>query len=139
MIGAQIGARIGARIGIPSSQTTLSVTITDSQDPVPTQTTYTYTTIVTNTGTAVALNVIASVTADGDLDATAAVGDGWSIEQAGQTFTCTRAALPPGAAPAIIMTVKSDGVDEDVVSTADAIADNASLVTASQTTTIFVP
>lgn len=138
MIGARIGAPIGATIGIVADgQTSLAVTLVDSSDPVPINTQFTYSCIITNTGSSNALNVVVSINIDGDLTTDTAVGSGWLIDSAGNSFTCTRSILAPGVAPTITVTVESGGIDEVVRSTADASADNApAAIQAAEETTI---
>ncbi len=148
MIGARIGpsirAAIGAAIGpganeiVPSdtlTPTTLTVTLTDSLDPIITSVNYTYSSVVTNTGSAQAVSVTATITLDASLTFVSGSGTGWTIGAVGRIVTCTRAVLDIGAAPTITITVTSGGSALTASSTADAIASNApAAFTATQTT-----
>lgn len=142
MIGARVGARLGARVGswvgdsagVP--QTTLTVVLSDSIDPVISAVNFTYSTIVTNTGGVDATNVVAVITLDATLAFVSGVGTGWAVGAVGQVVTCTRATLAPGAAPTITITVTTADAASTETTTADAAADNAPPATQDSETTV---
>lgn len=148
MIGPRVGlsmrAAIGPAIGpgtneiAPSDDvsTVLTVTLTDSIDPVITAVNYTYSSIVINTGSISATSVTATITLDSSLTFVSGAGTGWAIGAVGQVVTCTRATLAIGAAPTITITVTSGGSALTATSTADAIANNAPAATQAVQTTV---
>lgn len=139
-IGPRLGPRMGpsgddATVAVP--QTTLTVGITDSVDPVITAVNFTYAVVVTNTGANTATTVVCVVTLDASLTYVSAVGTGWATGAVGQVVTCTRATLAVGAAPTITVTVTSGGSALTATTLADADADNSPAATqASQTTVV---
>lgn len=112
------------------SETTLTVAVADSADPVAAGTGYNYTVIVTNTGDEAASSVSAAVTltapsVDGSsLTFVSASGTGWTCNEVAQVVTCTRATLAAGVAPTITIAVSPVGGGAASVSA-------AALVTAS--------
>src|ERR1043166_4321693 len=118
--------------------TTLTVTLTDSADPVDAGTTFSYSSVVTNTGSATAENVTAVITLDPSLTFVSASGTGWGSSVVGQVVTLTRATLAVGAAPTITVTVMAGLSALTATSTADADADNTAPATqASQNTSVL--
>lgn len=106
-------------------QTTLTVVLNDSADPVITLVNYSYSCLVTNTGANSATNVTALVTLDPQSTFVSASGTGWTCGHSGGVVTCTRASLAVGAAPVITVTVTSPSAGETSTATADADADNS--------------
>lgn len=128
-IGPRIGPAIGPWIGgdgggVAPTDTTLSVSIVDSVDPVISLVNFTYSVVVTNTGAIDATGVEAIIELDSSLAFVSAAGTGWATGAVGQVVTCTRATLAPGAAPTITVTVTSPDLAGGLESTADAFASN---------------
>lgn len=126
-----IGASIGPIIGFDRSssgapQTTLTVAISDSADPVITAVNYDYSVVVTNTGVNAATDVVCTITLDPQLTHVSTSGTGWSVDTSAlPVITCTRATLAVGAAPTITTTVTSPAAAETSSTTADADASNS--------------
>lgn len=140
MIGALIGAHIDAQFGVGGESTTLSISITDSSDPVPINTSFTYSVIVTNTGTSNATNLSVSISPDISIMVTSKSGSGWTfVTEDDGSVTANRIFLSPGAAPTIIVTVTSGSSAGTISTGVGAIANNASIVSASQDTSVIVP
>lgn len=118
------------------AQTTLTVAINDSADPVISVVNFNYTVVVTNSGANSATNVTAVVVLDSSLTYVSGSGTGWSVGQSGQTVTCTRASLAVGAAPTITITVTSANAASTASTTADADADNTPNATQDVETTV---
>lgn len=91
----------------------LSIVKTDDPDPVDGGTVLTYTLLVSNAGpnTAEAVQVVDTLPAGTTFDS--AAGDGWACSEAGGVVTCTRASLPVGDAPPIMVTVIAPTPDTD--------------------------
>src|SRR5206468_3809964 len=89
----------------------LSITKSDSPDPVTAGGTLTYTLSVSNAGPSTATSVSVTDTLPAGVTFVSAAGSGWSCSQASGVVTCTRASLAPGAAPAItiVVTAPSEG------------------------------
>lgn len=135
-IGPTFGPRIGvAGDAVSSTNTTLTVAMADSADPVMTLAPYSYAVVVTNTGAITATSVSAVVALDASLAFVSGSGTGWSVGAVGQTVTCTRASLAVGAAPTITINVTSGAATVTASSTADASASNAPAATQSAPTT----
>lgn len=117
-------------------QTTLTVALSDSVDPVITAVNYNYSCVVTNTGLNTATLVTATVTLHASLSFVSGSGTGWTVGAIGQIVTCTRASLAVGAAPTITITVTSGGSATTATSTADASASNAPSATQSSQGTV---
>src|SRR5262249_5039551 len=79
----------------------LSITKTDGPDPVNAGANLTYTINASNAGPSPAANVTVTDTLPAGVSFVSATGTGWACGNAGGTVTCTRAAMPTGAAPAI--------------------------------------
>ncbi len=90
----------------------LSVTKSDSPDPVLVGANLTYTLAVTNLGPSPASNVSVSDTLPAGVTFVSASGTGWACAEAGGVVTCTRAALAVGAAPdiTVVVTVTASAV-----------------------------
>lgn len=137
-----IGASIGPIIGFDRSssgapQTTLTVAISDSADPVITAVNYDYTTVVTNTGANDATSVVCTITLDPQLTHVSTSGTGWTVDTSAlPVITCTRATLAVGAAPTITTTVTSPSTAETSSTTADADASNSVAATQDTETTV---
>jgi uncharacterized repeat protein (TIGR01451 family) len=139
--GLRSGVRSGLRSGVdPASgaapQTTLTVAITDSVDPVISSVNFTYACVVTNTGAVDATSVSAVVALDASLTYVSGVGTGWTVGVVGQTVTCTRALLAPGAAPTITITVTTAAAASTETTTANASAANAAAAPQDNETTV---
>ncbi|MCP4569239.1 MAG: DUF11 domain-containing protein, partial [FCB group bacterium] len=83
----------------------LSVTKSDSDDPVDAGTGYSYTISVNNAGPSAATSVEVIDTLPGGVGFVSAAGSGWSCGETGGVVTCTRASLAVGAAPDITIDV----------------------------------
>ncbi|MGV8040077.1 MAG: lamin tail domain-containing protein [Thermoanaerobaculaceae bacterium] len=93
--------------GVPDDldQVDLSITKTDSPDPVLAGGSITFTLSVTNNGSAPAFNVTVTDTLPAGVTYGTASGAGWTCNHASGVVTCTRPALALGAAPDITITV----------------------------------
>lgn len=116
--------------------TTLTVGLTDSADPVLSSLAYSYACVVTNTGGVDAANVTALITLDSTLTYVSSSGTGWTTGQSGGVVTCTRATLAVGAAPTITVNVTSSAAARTNTSTGDADADNTAPASQSSQTTV---
>jgi uncharacterized repeat protein (TIGR01451 family) len=88
----------------------LSITKSDTPDPVAAAGTITYTLDVSNAGpNDVGSIVTVTDTLPGGVAFDSATGTGWTCGHVAPTVTCTRASLAVGAAPAITITVTAPG------------------------------
>lgn len=110
---------------IQSVNTTLTVTLAESADPVNVSTNFSYTSVVTNTGANAATSVSAVITLDASLTFVSGSGTGWSVSALAGVVTCTRATLAVGAAPTLTITVTAGASALTATSEADASAANA--------------
>src|SRR5207302_500542 len=118
----------------------LSITKSDSPDPVTAGGTLTYTLSVSNAGPSTAANVSVSDTLPAGVTFVSATGSGWTCSQAGGVVTCTRASLAPGAAPAITIVVTAPSEGGTITNTATVSSStndaNTGNNTATETTTV---
>ncbi len=136
------GHRKAAAIAAALIQTTMSVTLLDSPDPVITSSALTYTSVVTNTGSNSASNVCLQVTLPTGVVFISGSGTGWTVTQSGQVIFCKRASMSTGAAPTITLNCTSPGAigGGTITATASVVASNVMAAsTASQTTTLQLP
>lgn len=106
-------------VALPNVPTAdLSLTKTDSPDPVIGLQPLTYTLAVANAGPAVATDVIVTDTLPASVVFQSAGGSGWSCGEAAGVVTCTRPSLPVGAAPNITITVTAPPTAQTLVNTA---------------------
>jgi uncharacterized repeat protein (TIGR01451 family) len=83
----------------------LSISKSDTPDPVNAGATLTYTLSVNNAGPSMATSVTVTDTLPGGVTFGNATGSGWSCGENSGVVTCTRANLGVGAAPNIVITV----------------------------------
>lgn len=118
-------------------QTTQTVTVTDSADPVITGgDAFNYTVQYTNTGSNAATSVSVAITVDSSLTITGSSGTGWSLSTSGQVVTATLASAAVGAANPITVNVTTGGSALTASTSAQATASNAPTANASQGTTV---
>jgi len=117
-------------------QTTLTVAISDSLDPVISHVNFNYSVVVTNTGGVTAQGVTATIALDSSLTYVSSSGTGWVTNHVAGVVTCTRASVPVGAAPTITVTVTSADAASTEATTADAVADNAPAATQDSENTV---
>ena len=129
-------AHVPLHAGTPG-QTTLTVVLADSADPVTVTTNFNYTVVVTNTGAFRADTIVALLTIDSDAAYVSSSGTGWGLAHDAGVVTCTRATLLPGAAPTITVTVTAPAVPQTLTSTADADAANSPAATQDSETTVI--
>jgi uncharacterized repeat protein (TIGR01451 family)/uncharacterized protein (TIGR03382 family) len=98
----------------------LSVTLTDSPDPVQEGGTLTYTLAVNNAGPSTASGVTATLDLPAGTTFVSASGTGWSCSEAGGVVTCTRPTAAAGAAPDITVQVTAPSIDTTTTVTATA-------------------
>jgi large repetitive protein len=96
----------------------LSVTVSDSPDPVYFGNALTYTVGVSNAGPAAATGVRMTTTLPAGLVPATAAGTGWTCGVSGQTVTCTRPSLAIGPAPAVTITATVTATSGTVTTTA---------------------
>jgi uncharacterized repeat protein (TIGR01451 family) len=96
----------------------LSITKTDSPDPVTAGQTVTYTLQVTNNGPSNASSLTVTDTLPAGTTYLNATGTGWSCSHAAGVVTCTRASLTVGAAPAITITITAPAQGGSITNTA---------------------
>ncbi len=115
----------------------LSVTKTDSPDPVVAAGSITYSIAVTNNGPNDASSLTVIDTLPGTLTYQSAGGSGWSCGNSGQTVTCTRASVANAAtAPSISLIAKVTGaVTGTVTNSVTVAASTGDPDTANNTTT----
>ncbi len=119
----------------------LSITKSDSPDPVETNGTLTYTISVANAGPDAADNVQVEDTLPAGVTFQSASGTGWSCAHASGVVTCTRTALAASAtAPDITITVTAPSSTGDITNSADVASStldpDTGNNTASETTTV---
>ncbi len=123
-----------------TAQGDLSITITDSPDPVAAAGIETYTITVTNAGPSTATGITVVNTLPAGSSFTSATGTGWTCSAVALVVTCTRPTLAPGAAPAITIVAVMPGTAGMVIDTATVTSTstdpNAMNNTATQTTTV---
>ncbi len=121
----------------------LSITKTDSPDPVNAGGTLTYTITVSNAGPSTATNVTVTDTLPAGVSYVSASGTGWTCSQASGVVTCTRASLAVGTAPAITITVTAPASGGSITNTASVTGNetdpNTSNNSASASTTVNPP
>ena len=83
----------------------LSVSKSDSADPVNATASFSYTVSVSNAGASTATSVSVSDTLPAGVGFVSASGTGWTCGESGRVVTCTRASLAVGAAPNITINV----------------------------------
>jgi uncharacterized repeat protein (TIGR01451 family) len=101
----------------------LSITQSDSADPVVAGTNYSYTLDVNNAGSGTSYGVSVQSTLPAGASFVGASGTGWDCGHAAGVVTCTRtsqagADLPHGAAPSIVITVQAPGTPGTVTNIA---------------------
>ena len=96
----------------------LSITKTDSVDPVATGTVFSYVLTVTNTGPIAATDVQVQDSLPAGVNFVSASGSGWGCNLASITVTCTRASLAIGVAPAITIMVTAPAATGSISNTA---------------------
>lgn len=148
MIGSRIGARVASFPGVAvgsgvdeistqGSQTTLTLTLGDSADPVITGgDAFAITAIVNNTGAATANTLSLAVTLDSSLAFVSASGTGWTCAAVGQVVTCTRATLSVGVGPTITINVTTGGSALTASTSGSCTCANAPTATDTETTVV---
>ncbi len=101
----------------------LSLTKTESSDPIYAGETLTYTLSVNNAGPSTAANLTVTDTLPASVTFQSASGTDWTCGEASGTVTCTRAALAVGAAPNIEITVTAPAAAGDITNQAAVTAD----------------
>lgn len=120
----------------------LSITKTDSPDPVTTTAPLTYTLAVTNLGPSPASSVSVSDPLPPGTSYVSATGTDWTCGHSAGTVTCTRPSLAVGVAPAITLVVNAPASTGSINNTAfvsSATSDAVSTNNSSMATTTVVP
>jgi uncharacterized repeat protein (TIGR01451 family) len=105
----------------------LSITMTDSLDPVPASTTFNYLLAVRNAGPLVADNVRVEDALPAGMSFISASGNGWNCGHASGTVTCTRPSLSVSAASDITLAVAAPSGLGSVSNTASVSSDTPDL------------
>lgn len=126
---------------IPSNRADLSVTLTDSTDPVTPSTPYSYTASVHNAGPDPAASPKILFVMPSEATYVGASGAGWACTRAGVQVTCTRASLAVGATAVATLDLISPGtsgvtVEASATVSSNTIDQNTSNNTSIQTTTV---
>jgi len=123
--------------------TDLSISVSDSADPVPLGLDFTYTIAVTNTGMVSATNVQVADTLPAGTAFVSASGAGWNCSHNAGVVTCTRGTLAAGPASTIALVVTAPSSPGTISNTATVSSDtpdsNNANDSATQDTTIIVP
>ena len=131
------------RITVTGGIADLSISKSDSPDPVVPGGSVTYTVTVTNLGPAAASDVVVSDPLPPGTSYVSAGGTGWSCGLASGTVTCTRASLTLGPAPAITIVVNAPTTTGTISNTASVSSADSDPVTgnnsATATTTVANP
>ena len=131
----------GGSLTIAAGRADLSITKTDSPDPVATTATLTYTIDVTNGGPDDASAVKVVDTLPAGVTFVSATGTNWVCNNSSGTVTCNRTGgnLAPGAAPPITITVTAPSTAGTITNSATVSSpndDTPSNNTATETTTV---
>ncbi|QRN97239.1 OmpA family protein [Archangium violaceum] len=124
---------------LTAPQADLSVTLTESADPVTGGTPLTYTVHVDNAGPSTSGPVTVTFPIPAGSTFVSAVGTDWSCAEAAGVVTCTRPSLPPGGAPDIAIRVvpaNESGTLQTTVTVASDTDPVASNNTDSESTTV---
>src|SRR6266545_467947 len=120
----------------------LSITKTDSPDPVSVGGTLIYNLAVTNLGPTDASSLTVSDSLPASVSFISAAGTGWACSQASGTVTCTRPSLAVGAAPTISIVVAAPAVAGPLTNNASVSSTSTDPViannSASATTTVQI-
>jgi len=120
----------------------LSITKTDSPDPVSVGGTLIYNLAVTNLGPTDASSLTVSDSLPASVSFISASGTGWACSQASGTVTCTRPSLAVGAAPTISIVVAAPAVAGPLTNNASVSSTSTDPViannSASATTTVQI-
>ncbi len=117
----------------------LTITKTDSPDPVNAGATLTYTLRLTNTGPSTATAITMTDTLPTGVTFVGAIGTGWTCNQAAGVVTCTRPILSVGVAPTILITTTAPvvaGVITDTAMVTSVVTDPTTPNTVIATTTV---
>jgi len=117
----------------------LTITKTDTPDPVQSGGTLTYTVGVSNAGPNTATSVSMTDTLPAGTAFVSATGTGWTCNNVAQTVTCTRGSLAVGSAPDIAITATAPGAPGSITNNASvtsAVFDPVTPNTASATTSV---
>ena len=96
----------------------LSITKTDSVDPVAANTTFDYKLVVNNSGPDTAINVQVQDTLPSGMSFVSASGTGWSCNNWSGTVSCTYSSLGIGVAPVITIVVDAPSASGNISNTA---------------------
>jgi uncharacterized repeat protein (TIGR01451 family) len=128
---------------VPTTSADLSITKTDSPDPVNAGAPLTYTLTVNNSGPDSAINLTVTDTLPAGETFVSASGSGWVCTQSGGTVTCTDPTLASGATTVITINVTAPDNPGTVVNQATVTSDtndpNSSNNTATASTTVVAP
>ncbi len=128
-------ANSGADTTTVVGQTTMTLALADSPDPIMGGKNLTYTVTPTNTGSLAATTVSCAITLDASLTFVSAVGTGWTCGAVGQVVTCTRASMPTGAAITIAIVATTTNTTASITSSGSMSAANATTATSGNDTT----
>jgi uncharacterized repeat protein (TIGR01451 family) len=112
----------GSGTVVPGATANLSITKTDSPDPVTAGMPLTYTLTVANAGPNAANAISVTDTLPSGTVFQTASGTGWTCSHASGTVTCTRSTLTPSTAPAISIMVTAPSVGGSISNTATVTA-----------------
>jgi len=137
---ANNSAVLSTTMSLLSTDGDISISKTDSPDPVAPSGTVTYTLSVSNLGSQGVTNVTVTDTLPSEVTYQSASGSSWSCGHSSGTVTCTRPGLASGAAPPITIVVTAPATPGSVTNTATVSAAEADSVmsnnSASATTSV---
>ena len=106
----------------PSNTSDLSISKTDSPDPVTAGGTLTYTITVTNAGPNTATNVTVTDTLPGSVSNISASGSGWTCNVSGYVVTCSLGSLNNNASATVTITVTAPSSGGTIINSASVSA-----------------
>jgi uncharacterized repeat protein (TIGR01451 family) len=140
--GATLGSIPQSTAPVACLPADLSVTLSDSVDPVDVGGAYSYTVTITNGGPNEAYDLTATLTLPTGVVAGTLMATGWTCTQPAQVLTCTRALLTSGVSSNIVLAVTaptSPGIINATATIASREDPSAANNTDTESTTVLQP